>query len=115
VVGGQPSPQIGDIGAWGATLGGGATVARSALGEDARGNILYAGAMSTVPAALAQALIACGATTATELDINPEWVQLALAPGPGAPLSAGVPNQNRPADQDSVGWTRDFVVVLPAS
>jgi hypothetical protein len=112
VTGSAPSPEINDIGAWGATLGGGAQVARSALGEDAQGDILYAGSMSALPIDLADALIGSGAVTAMELDINPEWVQLALAPGPGGPLSPGVPNQNRPADQFSVGWTRDFVTVL---
>ena len=35
VAGGQPSPAIGATSAWGATLGGGASVARSALGQDA--------------------------------------------------------------------------------
>lgn len=114
VIGGQPSPQIGDVAAWGATLGGGSAVARSALGEDANGDLLYAGSMSAVPADMAQALIDAGATTAMELDINPEWVQLDTAPTPGAPLVAGVPGQNRPANQCQVGWTRDFITVLAA-
>jgi hypothetical protein len=108
----QPSPLISNIGAWGATLGGGATVARSALGEDAQGDILYAGSMAALPVDLADALIACGATSAMELDINPAWIELALAPAAGGPLSAGVPGQNRPATQYLSGWTRDFVAVL---
>ena len=74
--GGQPSPQAGIVSAWGATLGGGAYVARSALGEDAFGNLLYAASMSTVPTDLAAALISAGAMRAMELDINPEWVQM---------------------------------------
>jgi hypothetical protein len=114
VLGGQPSPQIDDVAAWGATLGGGNAVARSALGEDAHGDLLYAGSMSAVPADMAQALIDAGATVAMELDINPEWVQLDTAPSPGAPLVAGVPGQNRPANQCQVGWTRDFITVLAA-
>lgn len=112
VSGGQPSGNIGDVSAWGATLGGGTTVARSALGEDAQGNILYAGGMSLQPSDLAAALVNSGAVTAMELDINPEWVQLAFAAAPGGPLNAGVPGQNRPADQYQQGWTRDFVTVL---
>lgn len=107
-----PSSEISNISAWGATLGGGAMVARSALGEDGSGNILYAGSMSGLPLDLASALISSGANTAMELDINPEWIQLALAPSPGAALGVGVPGQNRPADQVQVGWTRDFVTVL---
>jgi hypothetical protein len=47
-----------------------------------------------------------------ELDINPEWVQADTARSPGGPLSAAVPNQNRPADQYLSGWTRDYVTVL---
>jgi len=112
VEGGQPSPQVDNISAWGATLGGGAAVARSALGQDPQGDLLYAASMSTVPADLANALTSAGATVAMQLDINPAWVQLATAATPGAPLVARVPGQNRPADQCQVGWTRDFIAVL---
>ena len=107
------SAQISDIAAWGARFKGENMVARSALGEDTHGNILYAGGMAALPGDVATALVQAGATTAMELDINPEWVQLALASHPGAPLSPGVPGQNRPADQYLIGWTRDFVAVLP--
>ena len=112
VEGGQPSPQAGAVSAWGATLGGGAYVARSALGEDAFGNLLYAASMSTVPTDLAAALISAGAMRAMELDINPEWVQMDTAATPGAALVAQIPGQNRPADQCESGWTRDFIAVL---
>ncbi len=112
VSGGQPSPGIADIGAWGATLGGGAVVARSALGEDPAGNLVYVAAMRALPSDLGSALTSAGATTGMELDINPEWVQLAWAPTPGGTLVAGIPGQNRPADQYQVGWTRDFITVL---
>jgi len=47
-----------------------------------------------------------------ELDINPEWVQLAVARTPGGSLAAAIPGQVRPADQYLTGWTRDFVTVL---
>jgi hypothetical protein len=114
VSGGQPSPASGVIGDWGATLGGGSVVARSALGEDAAGNLVYAGSMAALPSDLAAALTSVGVLTAMELDINPEWVQLAFANGPGGPLMAGVPGQNRPAGQYQAGWTRDFVTVLAA-
>jgi hypothetical protein len=115
VAAGAPSPGIGSVSAWGATLGGGASVARSALGEDASGDLLYAGSMSAVPSELAAAMVGAGTVSAMELDINPEWVQLAVAPAPGAPLTTGVPGQNRPASQYTSGWTRDFVTVLAAS
>ncbi len=114
VVGGQPSPQIADIAAWGATLGGGNSVARSALGEDSAGDLLYAGSMSALPSDIAGALVSAGTTTAMELDINPEWVQIAVAPSPGGPLATGIPGQNRPSNQYVAGWSRDFVTVLAA-
>ena len=112
VTGGQPSPDIGDIGVWGATLGGGDVVARSSLAEDGAGDVVYAASMDALPVDLADALVGAGAVTAMELDINPEWVQLAWAATPGGTLAPGVPGQSRPADQYQVGWTRDFVTVL---
>jgi hypothetical protein len=114
VSGGQPSPAVGNVAAWGAVLGGGTVTARSSVGQDAAGNLLYAAGMKVVPADLANALVGSGAVTAMELDINPEWVQLAVATSPGAPLGAGVPGQARPADQYQAGWTRDFITVLAA-
>jgi hypothetical protein len=110
---GQPVAAAADAGLWGATVGG-AYVARSALGQDAAGDLSYAASMSTTPADLAAALVRSGARTAMELDINPEWVQLDTARQPGGRLAAAVPGQFRPADQYLVGWTRDFIAVLAA-
>ena len=112
VMAGRPSPLINDVAAWGVTIGGVPQVARSALGQDARGNLVYAASMHALPTDLATALLEAGAVRAMELDINPYWVQLASSPRPGAPLVAGVPNQERPGNQYVVGWTRDFVTVL---
>jgi hypothetical protein len=110
--GGVPNPTVGDASAWGAMLGPGPAVPRSALGQDASGNILYAAGMSLVPSDLAAGLVDAGALNAMELDINPEWVQAVGAPSPGGPLAALIPGQNRPADQYQAGWSRDFVSVL---
>ena len=112
VSGGRPSTNAGDVSAWGATLGGGLLTARSSVGIDARGNVLYAASMSALPSDLADALVSAGAVTAMELDINPEWVQADTAQSPGGPLRAAVPGQYRPADQYLSGWIRDFVTVL---
>jgi hypothetical protein len=112
VSGGVPNPTVGDASAWGAMLGPGPAVPRSALGQDASGNILYAAGMSLVPSDLAAGLVDAGALNAMELDINPEWVQAVGAPSPGGPLAALIPGQNRPADQYQAGWSRDFVTVL---
>ena len=112
VRGGRPSSAASDWRIWGATLGGGEYVARSALGETASGALVYAGSMSTKPADLAAALVSAGAISAMELDINPEWVQLDVARRPGGHLRAAIPGQRRPAGQYLVGWTRDFITVL---
>ena len=99
---------------WGATITGGEFVARSALGENSAGNLIYAGSMSASPADLAGALVRAGARVAMELDINPEWVQLDTARRPGGRLRAAIPGQVRPADQYLAGWRRDFIAVVAA-
>lgn len=111
---GHASRTAADWALWGSTLGGGEYVARSALGENAAGELIYAASMSTTPEDLAAALVHAGARTAMELDINPEWVQLDVARAPGRSLRAAIPGQARPADQYLVGWTRDFITVLAA-
>jgi hypothetical protein len=112
VSGGQPTKQSARWWRWGGTIGNQEYVARSALGENAAGDLMYAASMSTTPADLASALAGAGATAAMELDINPEWVQLDVAGRPGGPLRAAVPGQHRPAGQFLTGWTRDFIAVL---
>lgn len=112
VRGGRPSGAASHWRVWGATLGGGKYVARSALGQTASGDLVYAGSMSTTPADLAAALISDGVISAMELDINPEWVQLDVARRPGGHLRAAIPGQHRPPGQYLVGWTRDFITVL---
>jgi hypothetical protein len=111
VRGGHPSRSAANWTIWGTTLGGGEYVARSALGQTAAGDLVYAGSMSTTPADLAAALVSAGAKAGMELDINPEWVQLDVASRPGGHLRAAIPGQHRPADQYLIGWTRDFITV----
>lgn len=112
VLDGQPASAAYDWRVWGATLGGGEYVARSAVGENAAGDLIYVGSMSTTPYDLARVLAREGARTAMELDINPAWVQLDIARRPGGGLRAEVYGQNRPASQYLYGWTRDFFTVL---
>jgi hypothetical protein len=112
VLHGKPTAAASDWSLWGATLGGGAYVARSALGEDSSGDLIYAASMSAVPIDLADALVRFGARTGMELDINPAWVQLDVASGPGGTPRAAVQGQQRPADQYLTGWSRDFIAVL---
>lgn len=112
VVNGAPSPRAPTWPTWGATVTDVSTVARSALGEDASGNLLYAASASALPVDLAQALVGAGATIGMELDINPDWVQADVAASPGGVLSAAIPGQYPPSTQYQSGWTRDFVTVL---
>ena len=112
VANGRLSPVIGDVAAWGVTLGGVPQVARSAVGVDRSGDVRDAGSMRLLPVDLARALVGAGAVRAMELDINPYWVQLASAPHPGAPLVRGIPDQERPGNQYELGWLRDFITVL---
>jgi hypothetical protein len=112
VADGQPTTESARWWRWGGTIGHAEYVARSALGQNAADELMYAASMSTTPADLAVALAHGGARVAMELDINPEWVQLDAASRPGGPLKARVPGQHRPANQYLVGWTRDFIAVL---
>jgi len=112
VLDGQPAATVGIWQDWGYTLGNVPRVPRSALGEDAHGNLLYAAAGYSLPVDLSGALVQAGAVTAMQLDINPSTLQMDTATTPGAPLVARAPGQTRPADQCQVGWIRDFVTVL---
>ena len=109
---GQPTREAARWWRWGGTVGHAEYVARSALGQDDSGDLIYAASMSTVPEDLAVALARSGAQTAMELDINPEWVQLAVAHTAGGPLRAPIPGQVRPPTQYLTDWTRDFITVL---
>ena len=124
VLGGRPtaaaaSPQWQQ---WGATIGNVPAVARSGLGEDAAGNLVYVATMTPVTSLqLARALVAAGAVTAMELDINPFWpiVGASFAPLHAAgPLPVQLPrSMHSPTIYEVGGWTRDFFVALaePAS
>ena len=112
VINGHPAAAAANWNAWGATLGGGELVARSAVGQNRQGQLIYAASMSASPADLAAALARDGARIGMELDINPEWVQLDVARRPGRVLHAAIPGQNRPAGQYLAGWTRDYFTVL---
>jgi hypothetical protein len=109
---GRPAAAAATWWAWGGTVGGLEYVARSAVGQDAAGNLIYVASESAVPADLAAVLVRMGARTAMELDINPNWVQLDVASRPGGPLRAEVPGQWRPAGQFLTGWDRDYFTVL---
>jgi hypothetical protein len=102
------------IACWGRTLGGGDVVARSALGIDRGGELVWAAGESLSPAALAGGLLGAGVQRAVELDINPYWVAGYLyvhhAGGPSAvPV---VPGQHGIAGELLEPDQRDFFTVL---
>lgn len=106
---GQVATTADDVRVWGATLGGGQAVARSALGIDGNGNLIWAGSMSATPRAIADALTSVGVVRALELDINPFWVGAFAFPAEGQiPLLAG---QQRPVGTYLQPWKRDFFTV----
>ncbi len=105
--------------AWGDTLGGVPAVARSALGVDRQGNLIYVATMTPIlPGPLAIALARAGAWMGMELDINPYWPSLGAPLSPDAPLhGAGslpvqVPGQEHIPTIYFTGWERDFFVAL---
>lgn len=109
VDGGAATPETGNPGLWGTPLSSiGMYTARSALGVDRDGNLLYVGTGASYPAELAQAIVAGGAVRAMELDINPWWVRAFVYPG-GQSIEL-TQNPNEPGDHFRGGWNRDFFV-----
>ena len=99
---------------WGATLGRGSAVARSALGIAGDGRLVWAAGESLTSGALASAMSGAGVQRAIELDINPEWVAGYLyvhhAAGPAAvPV---VPGQSGIPGQLLAPYSRDFFAIV---
>jgi hypothetical protein len=107
---GQPAADIDAYGPWGATLGGGFAVARSGLGIDGYGNLLWAGSSYATPRAIATALIQSGAVRGMQLDINPQWVCAFSFPNPTT-QAVVLPSQSRPVGTYLQPYGRDFFTV----
>ena len=112
---GAASPTVGGcVSCWGATLGGGAAVARSALGITGSGQLAWASGEHLSPGMIAQALVGAGVMRAVELDINPEWVAGYLyehrggtpTPVPVVPGQLGIPGRLL------APYGRDFFTIL---
>jgi hypothetical protein len=99
-------------GPWGAVLGPNPVVARSSLGVDAQGNVIYVASTAALPSDLAAAQVQLGAVTAMQLDINPSWITLGVARGPGQPMTGMIPGQYHDPSIYLRGWERDFFAVL---
>jgi hypothetical protein len=111
VDGGAPTPAASNPGVWGASVAGVAT-ARSAVGVDGNGALLWAGGRVS-PLDLANALVSAGAVRGMQLDINPDWVNFnSYDVGPDNVAHGnglyGATGANRYLSPDS----RDFVAVF---
>ncbi|MDE3043246.1 MAG: hypothetical protein KGJ10_00265 [Acidobacteriota bacterium] len=101
---------------WGDPINENPLTARSGLGVDAQGNLIYVATMTGVLApTLGKALIGAGAITAMQLDINPFWPTLGAAATPlhrpGA-FSVFLPGELHNPAMYQTGWERDFFVAL---
>jgi hypothetical protein len=99
---------------WGATLGGGTVVARSAIGVDGAGRLFYGGGRALTPDQLARGLARVGVVRAAELDINPEWVAAYRyrRSGGGLRAVAVIPAQSGVPGAFLAPYSRDFFTVV---
>jgi hypothetical protein len=112
---GRAAGNVECVSCWGATLGGGPEVARSALGTTSDGQLVWAGGAKLSVTELTGALLKAGVVRAVELDINPQWVAAYLYRhrGPGRPLEPipVVPGQNGVGGSFLEPYSRDFFAV----
>jgi len=102
------------IACWGETIGSRTFVARSGLGINASGQLVWAASENLSPAGLAAALIGGGAVRAIELDINPYWVAGYLYPHhPSGPVPVPVvPGQLGISGKLLEPDARDFLAIV---
>jgi hypothetical protein len=99
---------------WGYTLGGVTRVWRTAVGIDARGNLMYVASQDETVVSLAKIMQHVGAVRAMEFDINPEWHSLFTythTHGSGLIPTMVGPNPNQSVDRYLVPDDRDFFAV----
>lgn len=102
---------------WGSPLNHNPLAARTGLGVDAKGNLIFVATMNGVMVAqVGQALIEAGAVVGMELDMNPYWPILGAtrtpqhAPGGNYPVQ--LPGSLHSPSIYETGWQRDFFVAL---
>lgn len=115
---GAPSPEarLWTTIRWGDFLNGNPAIARTSLGVDEKGNLIYvATTQHTLPLTLAQAMVQAGVVTGMELDMNPFWPMMGApsvplhAPGP---MALHLQGEMRTAATYFYGWQRDFFVAV---
>jgi len=102
---------------WGSPLHNVPLVARTGLGVDARGNLIYVATMTGVSATqVGQALIGAGAVSGMELDMNPYWPIMGASFAPLHASGGAFPVQLPFAEHNpsiyATGWERDFFVAM---
>ncbi len=111
-----PAARSSDWRQWGDPLHEVPTVARTALGVNRAGDLIYVATMQpTLAGPLAQALVALGAVTGMELDINPYWPILGAPFAPlhrAGPMPVQLPDSMHSPTIYETGWQRDFFVAL---
>jgi hypothetical protein len=107
---------------WGSPLHNTPLNPRTGLGVDAQGNLIFVATMQgALVRPLAEALIAAGAVSAMELDMNPYWPILGASAQPihhpGGSYNVLLVNAEHSPNIYDYGWSRDFFVALaePAS
>jgi Phosphodiester glycosidase len=90
---------------------------RTGLGIDAQGNLIFVATMNPVlVVSVGRALLAAGAVTAMELDMNPFWPVLGAATTPLHAATGSMPIQLPHSEHSPsvflTGWERDFFAVL---
>jgi hypothetical protein len=114
-----PAAYNGSATQWGATLGGGLYVWRSAMGVTANGALVYVGGPGLDIVDLANILVRAGAVRGMELDINTDWVNDSIyrpstangaaTPANGTTLLPGMTGGT--ARYFASWWARDFITM----
>lgn len=119
VLNGQPTSAVlsKSFMAWGDPLKEHPATPRTGLGVDAKGNLVFvASETGVLPVDIAKALVAAGAVSGMELDMNPYWPILGAAKSPQhfAPGTYPVqlPGGGHSPTIYATGWERDFFVAL---
>jgi hypothetical protein len=103
--------------AWGAPLNNNPLTARTGLGVDRAGNLIYVASMKGVLApVVGRALIDAGALAGMQLDINPFWpvegASFAPVHNVGGTYPVQIPYMMHHPNVYDDGWTRDFFVAM---
>ena len=110
---GRATASVQDNSRWGLTLHGLGAVWRTALGVDAKGNLIYAAAPDQTAQSMAAVMVKLHVVRAMQLDINPAWPIFATYAAPGAQGPAlFVPNPNQIPGRFLYPSTKDFFAVF---